>query len=136
MTDHQVNHKFDATSLVSLAQDPESIGDVVIADDVVAVIAGISAVNVNGVTGMSGGLAEDIARRVSGRSPSKGVVVEVSDKAVRIDLRVFVEYGVKINEVCRKLQEEVKQSVESMTGLYVTEINVKVDGVELASASE
>jgi uncharacterized alkaline shock family protein YloU len=105
-------------------------GVVRIADDVVAVIAGIAASETSGIAGMSGGITEGLARRVSGKNVQKGVQVEVGEFEAAIDLRVIVLYGTKIDETCRALQENVKEAVESMTGLRVVEVNVKVEGVE------
>lgn len=109
-------------------------GMVKIADDVVAVIAGIAAADTEGVVSMSGGIVEGLARRVSGKNVHKGVHVEVGELEAAIDLRVIVYYGVKIDEVCKKLQFQVKEAVESMTGLNVVEVNVKVEGVEFKQA--
>ncbi|WP_054950255.1 Asp23/Gls24 family envelope stress response protein [Numidum massiliense] len=109
----------------------EQDGFVRIADDVVAVIAGIAATETEGIAGMSGGITEELARRVSGKNASRGVNVEVGEVEAAIDLRVIVQYGAKIHEVCRELQYNVKQAVESMTGLKVVEVNVKVEGVAL-----
>jgi uncharacterized alkaline shock family protein YloU len=106
-------------------------GTVRIADDVVAVIAGLAALRTEGVAGMSGGVAEGLAKRVSGKNVTKGVTVEVGQLEAAIDLRVVVEYGRRIHEVCRRLQEEVKDAVETMTGLKVVEVNVKVEGLEV-----
>lgn len=104
-------------------------GAILIADDVVATIAGMAALETEGVAGMSGGLSEGITRRISGRNAQKGVSVEVGQTETAIDLRVIVRYGSKIHEVCRALQANVKEAVESMTGLKAVEINVKVEGV-------
>ncbi|SEM71116.1 Asp23/Gls24 family envelope stress response protein [Lihuaxuella thermophila] len=106
-------------------------GTIRIADDVVAVIAGLAASKTKGIVSMSGGMAEGWAKRVSGKNVTKGVAVEVGQVEAAINLRVIVEYGVKINEVCRALQQEVKEAVETMTGLRVVEVNVKVEGVEV-----
>ena len=105
-------------------------GAVRIADDVVAVIASIAANETEGIAGMSGGLTEGLARRVSGKNFQKGVFVEVGEFEAAIDLRVIISYGARIDETCRTLQKNVKEAVESMTGLQVVEINVKVEGVE------
>jgi uncharacterized alkaline shock family protein YloU len=102
-----------------------------LSDDVVAVIAGLTASKSNGITSMSGGITEGWAKRVSGKNLTKGVSVEVGKVETAIDLRVIVEYGVPIHEVCRELQQEVKEAVENMTGLQVVKVNVKVEGVEL-----
>jgi len=110
--------------------DVQENGVVRIADDVVAIIAGVAAAETEGVASMSGGITEGLARRVSGKNVTKGVSVEVGSVEAAIDLRVIVKYGVKIHEVARRLQENVKEAVETMTGLRVVEVNVKVEGVE------
>lgn len=110
----------------------EQEGQVRIADDVVAVIAGIAATETDGIAGMSGGITEGFARRVSGKNVTRGVSVEVGELEAAIDLRVIVQYGAKIHEISRELQFNVKQAVESMTGLTVIEVNVRVEGVILA----
>lgn len=111
--------------------DKQSNGNVCISDDVVAVIAGLTANKTKGIVSMSGGVAEGWAKRVSGKNVTKGVSVEVGQVETAIDLRVVVEYGVKIDAVCETLQKEVKEAVENMTGLRVVEVNVRVEGVEL-----
>lgn len=113
-----------------------SHGTIQIADDVVAVIAGLAATKTKGIAGMSGGITEGWAKRVGGKNVTRGVSVEVGQVEAAIDLRVIVEYGVKINEVARQLQENVKEAVETMTGLRVVEVNVKVEGVEFKEAEE
>ncbi|MEW9672821.1 Asp23/Gls24 family envelope stress response protein [Ammoniphilus sp. 3BR4] len=105
-------------------------GIVKIADDVVAVIAAIAAAETEGVASMSGGIVEGFARRVGGKNVHKGVHVEVGEVEAAIGLRVILHYGVKIDEVCKRLQYQVKDAVETMTGLRVVEVNVKVEGVE------
>jgi uncharacterized alkaline shock family protein YloU len=108
-----------------------SQGSIRIADDVVAVIAGLAATKTKGISSMSGGITEGWAKRVSGKNVTRGVSVEVGQLETAIDLRVIVEYGVKINEVARELQQNVKEAVETMTGLRVVEVNVKVEGVDV-----
>lgn len=101
-----------------------------ISDDVVGVIAGIAAMEVEGVAGMSGGFAAEMAERMAGKKNlTKGVRVQIGEKEAAIDLYIVVEYGVRIPEVAQKVQENVKRAVESMTGLELVEINIHVQGV-------
>lgn len=116
--------------------DETNQGTVRIADDVVAVIAGLAASKTRGIASMSGGVAEGFAKRVSGKNITKGVQVEVGNLEAAIDLRVIVDYGQKIHNVCRELQQNVKEAVETMTGLNVIEVNVKVDGVQLKETAD
>jgi uncharacterized alkaline shock family protein YloU len=114
---------------VVMMSDLVETGDVRISNDVVATIAGLAASETPGVAGMSGGISEGLAKRLSGKNVQKGVSVEVGQLEAAIDLRVIVHYGSKIHEVCRDLQMNVREAVENMTGLTVVEVNVKVEGV-------
>ncbi|CAH0120083.1 MULTISPECIES: Asp23/Gls24 family envelope stress response protein [unclassified Paenibacillus] len=100
-----------------------------ISDDVVATIAGLAALETPGITAMSGGISEGWAKRLSGKNAQKGVTVEVGQLEAAIDLRVIVQYGTSIHKVCLELQQNVRETVENMTGLRVVEVNVKVEGV-------
>ena len=101
-----------------------------IADDVVAVIAGVAVSEVQGVFGMSGGFAGGISEVLSGKKNlAKGIKVEVADKTTKIDVNIIVEYGTRIPDVAYEIQSKVKKAVETMTGLTVTEVNVHVQGV-------
>ena len=101
-----------------------------IANDVVAVIAGVAVAEVPGVASMSGGFAGGITEVLSGKKNlSKGIKVEADEKEVRIDVNIIVEYGTRIPDVAFEIQNRVKKSVESMTGLKVEEVNVHVQGV-------
>lgn len=105
-------------------------GNVKISTEVVATIAGIAASEINGVSGMCGNIAGGIAELLgSKKSPSKGVKVEITEESAVIDLYIIVEYGIRIPDLAWELQENVKASVESMTGLTVEKVNIHVDGV-------
>jgi uncharacterized alkaline shock family protein YloU len=104
-------------------------GNVKIADEVVSVIAGIAATEVDGVVGMSGGFAGGLTELLGKKNLTKGVKVHVSEKEVSLDIFILVGYGVRIPDIAQEVQEKVKLSVESMTGLSVTEINVHIQGV-------
>ncbi len=101
-----------------------------ISDDVVAVIAGMAASEVPGVSDMAGGFAGGISEVLSGKKNlSKGIKVDITDKSTKIDVNIIVEYGARIPDVAFEIQKRVKKSVESMTGLSVEEVNVHVQGV-------
>ncbi|SHI17320.1 Asp23/Gls24 family envelope stress response protein [Desulfosporosinus lacus] len=113
----------------SLGTD-NSLGSIRIADEVVEVIAGLAASEVEGVVGMSGGIVGDLANMLGrNKNLSKGVKVEVGEHEVAVDLFIVVEYGVSIPDVALNVQEAVKEAIESMTGLKVVEANVHVQGV-------
>ncbi|KKM11777.1 alkaline-shock protein [Clostridiales bacterium PH28_bin88] len=105
------------------------IGSIRIADEVVGVIAGLAATEVEGVAGMSSGIAGGIAEMLGRKNLSRGVKVEVGEKEAAVDLFIMVDFGVRIPDVAMKIQQNVKRAVESMTGLAVVEVNVHVQGV-------
>lgn len=107
------------------------IGNVKISEEVVAIIAGVAAMDVPGVAGMSGGIAGGIAEILGRKNLSKGVKVEVGEKEAAIDLYIIVEYGCRIPDVSWDIQEKVKDAIETMTGLDVIEINIHVQGVNI-----
>lgn len=110
----------------------ENFGSVKIADDVVAAIAGIAATEVKGVAGMVGNvMANEIKNKVGMKNPTKGVKVEVNDGEVRVTLSILMEYGYNIPATSRKVQEKVKNSIENMTGLTVTDVNIRIGGVDM-----
>ena len=102
------------------------LGEVKIADEVVAVIAGIE---VEGVDSMAGNPTKEIVGKLSGSKTAKsmrGVKVEVNDDKVCVDLAINVSYNYNIPEVSEKVQERVKNAIENMTGLTVLEVNIKI----------
>ncbi|HEY8498725.1 MAG TPA: Asp23/Gls24 family envelope stress response protein [Limnochordales bacterium] len=107
------------------------LGEVRIANDVVSTIAGLAAVEVEGVAGMAGGIAGGISEILGRRNLSRGVRVEVGEHQAAIDLFIIVHYGVRIPEVAWRVQENVKRQIETMTGLEVAEVNVHIQGVQL-----
>ncbi|MBB5336390.1 Asp23/Gls24 family envelope stress response protein [Pectinatus brassicae] len=106
-----------------------SLGTIRIADEVVSIIAGLAATEVDGVAGMSGGLVGGIAEILGRKNFSKGVKVEVGEQEAAIDLYLIVKYGVRIPDIALIIQENVKKAIETMTGLRVVEVNVHVQGV-------
>jgi len=106
-----------------------SLGSLKIANEVVAVIAGLAATEVSGVAGMSGGIVGGIAEMLGRKNLSKGVKVEVGEKEAAVDIYLIVEYGSYIPQVAENVQANVKKSIENMTGLSVVEVNVYVQGV-------
>ena len=109
--------------------DTDEFGNVRIADEVICIIAGLATTEVQGVAGMSGGLVGGIADLLGKKNLSKGVNVNLGDKQVAIDLHVILEYGISIPDVAMRIQEQVKEAVENMSGMQVAEINIYVEGI-------
>lgn len=112
-------------------RERSELGELRIANEVVAVIAGLAATEVDGVAGMSGGIAGGIAEMLGRKNLTKGVKVEVGEHQAAVDLYVIVEYGVRIPDVSWSIQQNVKRAIETMTGLNVVEVNVHIQGVHL-----
>jgi uncharacterized alkaline shock family protein YloU len=105
------------------------LGTIRIADDVVSIIAGLAATEIEGIAGMSAGLVGGIAEILGRKNFAKGVKVEVGEREAAVDLYIIVKYGVRIPDVALAAQENVKQAIETMTGLSVVEVNIHVQGV-------
>lgn len=112
-------------------QQEESIGTVQIADDVVAMIAGLAAMEVEGVAAMAGNATKDLLSKVGVKNINKGTKVEVVDRVVCIDMAVNLKYGYNIPAVSAKIQDKVKNAIETMTGLEVSEVNIRITGVSM-----
>ena len=100
-----------------------------IADDVIAIIAGKAASEIEGVYSMSGGFAGGISEVFGKKNFTRGIKVDNSGEKLKIDVNIIVEYGARIPDVAYQIQNKVKKSVESMTGIDVEEVNVHIQGV-------
>lgn len=112
-----------------LVKNETGLGTIKIADEVVSIIAGLAATEIDGIAGMSGGLVGGIAEMLGRKNFSKGVKVEVGEREAAIDLYIIVKYGTRIPDVALAAQENIKRAIENMTGLSVVEVNVHVQGV-------
>ena len=106
-----------------------SFGDVVIADEVLAIIAGIAATEVEGVHSMDGGWSGDFISKLGIKDLARGVKVQVREGEVKVDLSLNMEYGYAIPKVSDLVQDKVSASINNMTGLNVSEVNIRISGV-------
>ena len=109
----------------------ENLGVVQIADEVVAIIAGLAATEVEGVSSMAGNITNEIVSKLGMKNLSKGIFVEVFDDEVKVDVSINIAYGYNIPEVSAKVQEKVKTAIVNMTGLNVAVINVRIASVDM-----
>lgn len=109
--------------------EKDTIGEVQIADEVVAIIAGLAATEVEGVDSMAGNITNEWVSRLGMKNLSKGVKVDVTEEHVSVDLSLTMKYGYSIPAICEKVQEKVKTAIENMTGLSVLDVNIRVAGV-------
>ena len=110
----------------------DTIGEVRIEDEVVAIIAGLAATEVDGVDSMAGNITNELVGKLGMKILSKGVKVDVTEEHVSVDLSLNIKYGYNIPEVSERVQERVKSAIENMTGLTVLDVNVKIAGVNMA----
>lgn len=109
-----------------------AIGKVDISEEVIAYIAGSTAVDCYGLAGMvPRGLKEGLGDFIGKEHAGKGVNVKLDGGRVTVDLHIIVTYGVRISEVCNNMMARVRQAVEKMTGLEVTAVNINVEGVKI-----
>lgn len=109
----------------------EKFGEVRVADEVVAIIAGLAASEVEGVASMAGNVTRDLIEKLGMRSLSKGVKITMDENTVRVALAVNIRYGFNVPSTCTQIQEKVKTAIETMTGITVAEVNVKIVNVSM-----
>ena len=115
----------------SLKIKEDKIGEIRVADDVVSIIAGLAATEVEGVGSMAGNITNEIVAKTGIKNLSKGVHVDVMDGIVTADLNLNIKYGYAIPEVSGNVQERVRTAIETMTGLTVGTINVRIASVDM-----
>jgi len=119
-------NKFDQTLPLNVENDTEPSSSITYANEVIAIIAGLAASEVEGVAGM---VNVNSGLKGKNKNVTRGVKVEVGTEEVSVDLYVNVEYGTPIQRAAHDAQESVKKSIESMTGLHVVRVDVHVQGV-------
>ena len=112
-------------------ENEEKFGEVRIADEVVAIIAGLAASEVEGVASMAGNVTRDLIGKLGMKSLSKGVKINMDENTVHVALAINIEYGYNVPTTCSRIQEKVKTAIETMTGLDVAEVNIKIVNVTM-----
>ena len=112
-------------------QNEAGLGDVKIADEGVAIIAGLAATEVEGVASMAGNITNELISKLGMKKLSRGVKVDVLEGVVTVSLALNLKYNYSIVDVTARVQEKVKSAIENMTGLEVADINIRVAGVEM-----
>ena len=108
-----------------------NLGEVMIADEVVAIIAGLAATEIEGVSSMAGNITNELVSKLGMKNLSKGVRVDVLDGIVNVDVAINIAYGYSIPDVSAKVQERVKSAIENMTALEVSVVNVRIASVDM-----
>ena len=109
----------------------DNLGEVRIADEVIAIIAGLAATEVEGVSSMAGNITNELVSKLGMKNLSKGIKVDIKENVVRADVALNIRFGYAIPEVSSKVQERVKSAIENMTGLEVSSVNVRIASVDI-----
>ena len=109
-----------------------NMGQVQIADEVVAIIAGLAATEVEGVASMAGNITNDLVSKLGKKSLSKGIRVKVEDGIVNVNVALNIAYGYSVPKTCKKVQEKVKAAIENMTGLEVEKVDIQIANVSIS----
>lgn len=112
----------------------DKLGEVKIADEVVAIIAGLASTEVEGVSSMAGNITNELVSKLGMKNLSKGIRVDVKDGVVRVDVALNIAYGYAVLDVSTKVQEKVKTAIENMTGLEVSGVNVRIASVDMGKS--
>ncbi len=110
----------------------DTIGEIRIADDVVANIAGIAATEVEGVASTVGNITNELMNRVGIKTLNKAIKVQMNEKMCNVSIALIMKYGYHIPSTCKKVQERVRTSIENMTGLTVADVDIRVEGIDMA----
>lgn len=109
----------------------DKLGEVHIADEVVAIIAGLAATEVEGVSSMAGNITNELVSRLGMKNLSKGIKVEIENDTVKVEVALNIAFGYVIPDVSQKVQERVKSAIENMTGFNVESVNVRIATVDM-----
>ena len=109
-----------------------NMGQVQIADEVVAIIAGLAATEVEGVASMAGTITTELVSKLGNKSLSKGIRVKVEDGIVNVNVALNIAYGYSVPKTCKKVQEKVKAAIENMTGLEVEKVDIQIANVSIS----
>ena len=117
-----------------MIEEKEANGQIQISDEVISIIAGTAAAETEGVSLPSSAPVSSVKGFFGKKNQSKGVKVTVEENTALIEIEVVVKFGINIKNACEEVQQKVKNAVETMTGLTVSEVNVHVQGVNTSNA--
>lgn len=118
---------------ITVTDNNEHEDSIKIADDVIKCIAALAATDIDGVSGMAGNATNELIAKLGGKTLEKGVKMNVSGDDVKLALSVVISYGHNIPDVSRKIQDKVRNTIENMTGLTVSEIDVNIAGIDTSA---
>lgn len=124
----------EQNNMLEMIQGNNSLGKVEIAPEVIEVIAGIAASEVEGIAQMRGNFAAGVVEKLGKKNHGKGVKVELSEESVIIDIYCMIKFGLSIPKVAQEVQDNIRQALLNMTALEADEVNIHVVGVAFESA--
>lgn len=107
----------------------DELGNIMISEDVLAVITAAAATEVEGVAGLYGGTAKELTELLGIKNQTRGIRIQLAEQSVRVDVTISVKYGFTVVDVARAVQDAVYNNIEAMTGLKAECVNVNVGGV-------
>jgi uncharacterized alkaline shock family protein YloU len=126
----------DTNNVLEMNQDYNGLGKVEIAPEVIEVIAGIAASEIEGVASMRGNFAAGVVERLGKKNHGKGVKVELTEEGIVIEVYCVMIFGVSIPTVAQKIQDNIRQALLNMTALEVNEVNIHVVGIQFESRTQ
>ena len=111
--------------------DTDGIGEVQVTEDVIAIIAGLAATEVEGVESMAGGITNEIVSKLGKKNLAAGVKILYQEGKVFVNVSLVIKMGYNLPEVSKNVQEKVKSAIENMTGLTVETVDVRVSNVKI-----
>ncbi|MFB6465867.1 Asp23/Gls24 family envelope stress response protein [Cytobacillus sp. Hz8] len=112
------------------------LGKVEIAPEVIEVIAGIAASEVEGVAQMRGNFAAGVVERLGKKNHGKGVKVELSEEGIKVDVYCSMKFGVSIPTVAGQIQDNIRQALLNMTALDAEEVNIHIVGIQFENPKQ
>ncbi|MDQ0156437.1 Asp23/Gls24 family envelope stress response protein [Robertmurraya andreesenii] len=123
-------------NILEMSQGPSGLGKIEIAPEVIEVIAGIAASEVEGVSQMRGNFASGVVERLGKKNHGKGVKVELTEDGIKVDVYCLMKFGVSIPTVAQKVQDNIRQALLNMTALEAEEVNVHIVGIQFETQKQ
>jgi uncharacterized alkaline shock family protein YloU len=123
-------------NVLQMGQTQNVLGKVEIAPEVIEVIAGIAASEIDGVTAMRGNFAAGVVEKLGKKNHGKGVKVELAENSIKVDVYCFMKFGVSIPSVAQKVQDNIRQALKNMTALEIDEVNIHIVGIQFDTSKQ
>ncbi|MFE8702528.1 Asp23/Gls24 family envelope stress response protein [Cytobacillus sp. FJAT-54145] len=123
-------------NILEMSPSNTGLGKVEIAPEVIEVIAGIAASEVEGVSQMRGNFASGVVERLGKKNHGKGVRVELGEEGIKVDVYCLMKFGVSIPTVAQKVQDNIRQALLNMTALDAKEVNIHIVGIQFENQKQ